>query len=107
MPTGEESMTAAGLLAAYEAGRTQHMESRTIQLGTNPRTGKVVTMVEHYLVLDAEVQDGGTWRHVTLVGTDTNDETQPVFLDLDGASRQVLTMTDSVTVRGLADATTV
>lgn len=104
----EQTMTAGELLDAYDSYRTQHMQTQPVRGEYDPlmgddlvrgTNGKPVT--EDVLVLDAEVQHEGQWRKVQQVGTDLNDASQPVFLDLEDAGRVVLTMGDTVSVRGL------
>ncbi len=97
--TEAEQMTCSALLAAYEAGRTQHTETHQIPGSLNPRTGK--WQYEQVSVVTAECEREGVWRKLRQIGTDLNDETEPVFLDLEGAGRSVLTMSDVINVRGL------
>jgi hypothetical protein len=103
-----ETMTAGELLDAYEAYRTQHMQTQPVRGDYDPRFGDDIArdkqgkpLTEDVLVLDAEALVGGAWRKIQQVGTDHNDDSRPVFLDLEAGGRQVLTMDDSVTVRGL------
>jgi hypothetical protein len=102
--TGEEEMSCLSLYTAYEEGRTAHMVSRMVM-----DHGRLVEVQE--LVITAEMQHGGQWRKLMSIGTDLNDDSQPVFIDLVkpgylAGERVVqdppLAMSSMVNVRGLS-----
>lgn len=105
----ERTMTAAELLAECEAGRTAHMEKRTVRGKFDPVIGDDIVrdnnarpVLEDVLVLDCEVSyRGSDWWTLLKVCTDGSDPSEPVFVDTEDG-RLALKGTDQLRVRDRA-----